>query len=58
MFRKSNVNKIVYVFLVLLKYKEIITVNFIRNFAFFIKSLKSKKKKLALTSFYYVSREI
>ena len=58
MFRKSNVNKIVYVFLVLLKYKEIITVNFIRNFAFFIKSLKSKKKKLALTSFYYVSREM
>ena len=25
---------------------------------FFIKSLKSKKKKLALTSFYYVSQEI
>ena len=25
---------------------------------FFIKSLKSKKKKMALTSFYYVSREI
>ena len=25
---------------------------------FFIKSLKSKKKKLALTSFYYVNQEI
>ena len=28
-----------------------------RNFFFVIKSLKSKKKKLTLTSFYYVSRE-
>ena len=35
-------------FLVSLKYREILTV----------KSLKSKKKKLALTLFYYVSREI
>ena len=34
------------------------TVTVIRNFIFFIKSLKSNKKKLALTSFYYVSREI
>ena len=48
MSRNSNVNKTVYLFLVLLKYKEIITV----------KSLKSKKKKLAIIFFYYVSREI
>ena len=61
MFRKSNVNKTVY-FLVSLKYIDIITVKtvtlYIRNFIFFIKNLKSKKKKLALTLFYYVSREI
>ena len=61
MFRKSNVNKTVY-FLVSLKYIDIITVKTvtldIRNFIFFIKNLKSKKKKLALTLFYYVSREI
>ena len=37
-----------FVFLVLLEYREIIMV----------KSLKSKKKKLALTLFYYASREI
>ena len=61
MFRKSNVNKTVY-FLVSLKYIDIITVKtvtlYIRNFIFFIKNLKNKKKKLALTLFYYVSREI
>ena len=61
MFRKSNVNKTVY-FLVSLKYIDIITVKtvtlYIRNFIFFIKNFKSKKKKLALTLFYYVSREI
>ena len=28
------------------------------NFIFLIKSLKSKKKKLSLASFYYASREI
>ena len=32
--------------------------NTIRNFMFFIESLKSKKNKLALTLFYYVIREI
>ena len=47
MFRKSNVNITVFFFLVL-KYRKVIT----------IKSLKSKKKKLAVTLFYYVSREI
>ena len=61
MFRKSNVNKTVY-FLVSLKYIDIITVKtvtlYVRNFIFFIKNLKNKKKKLALTLFYYVSREI
>ena len=61
MFCKSNVNKTVY-FLVSLKYIDIITVKtvtlYIRNFIFFIKNFKSKKKKLALTLFYYVSREI
>ena len=61
MFRKSNVNKTVY-FLVSLKYIDIITVKtvtlYIRNFIFFIENFKSKKKKLALTLFYYVSREI
>ena len=43
-------------FLVSLKYREIITVKTIilyRNFVFFIKCLKSKKKKLAVTSFYH-----
>ena len=61
MFRKSSVNKTVH-FLVSLKYIDIITVKtvtlYIRNFIFFIKNLKNKKKKLALTLFYYVSREI
>ena len=43
-----------------LKYREIITVNVVtyKNLIFFIKSLKSKEKKLALAPFYYVSREI
>ena len=44
MFRNSNVNK----FFLVSRDREIITV----------KSLKSKKKKLALTLFYYASREI
>ena len=48
MFCNSNVNKTAQFILVLLKNREIITV----------KSLKNKKKKLALTFFYYVSREI
>ena len=59
MFRKSNVNKTVYFVLVSLKYGEIIPLkqqHFVRNFIFSNKSLKSKKKKLALTLFYYVSR--
>ena len=43
-FRNSNVN----IFFLVSRDREIITV----------KSLKSKKKKLALTLFYYVSREI
>ena len=47
MFRNSKVNKTVKFFLVS-RYREIIT----------FKSLKSKKKKLSLTLFYYVSREI
>ena len=46
-FCNSNLNKTVQFFLVS-RDREIITV----------KSLKSKKKKLALTLFYYVSREI
>ena len=56
---KSIVNKkqVIIFFLVLLKYREIITVKseiLHKKLYFFIKSLKSKKKKLALTSFYYV----
>ena len=47
MFRNGNVNKTVNRFIVS-RDREIITV----------KSLKSKKKNLALTLFYYVSREI
>ena len=66
MFCKSNVNKTIYFFFVSLKYREIITVKtlyerhfmVIRNFIFFNKSLKSKKKKLALILCYYVSGEI
>ena len=34
------------------------TVTLYKKLIFFIKSHKSKKKKLALTSFYYISREI
>ena len=34
------------------------TVTLVEKLYFFIKSLKSKKKKLAPTSFYYVSRKI
>ena len=68
MFRKSDVNKTTLILLVLLKYREIITVKtvilylknkyFIKTVNTLITSLKSKKKKLALTLFYYVSREI
>ena len=59
MFRKSNVQ--FNFFLVWLNYREIIkvkTVTLYKTLYFFIKSLKSKKKNLALTSFYYVNREI
>ena len=48
MFCNSNVHKTVSFYLVSLKYREIKTV----------KSLRSKKKELVLTLFYYVSREI
>ena len=48
MFCNSDVNKTVLTFLVLLRYSEIVTV----------KSLKSKKKKLALTLFCYNSPDI
>ena len=44
-----------------MRYRETITVKTVtlyKKLHFFIKSLKSKKKKLALTSSYYVSREI
>ena len=44
----------------MLKYREVITVKTValdKNLYFFIKSLKSRKKKLALTSFYYFSQE-
>ena len=46
---------------VFLKYGEIITVKTVtlyRKLYFFIEALKSKKKKLALTSFYYVNQEM
>ena len=42
-------------------YREIIKVKIVTLYEklyFFIKNVKSKKKKLALTSFYYVSQEI
>ena len=62
MFRKSNVNKTVSFFLVLLKHREIVTVKTVTLYKklvfFLLKLLKSKKKNLALTSFYHVSREI
>ena len=61
MFYKSNVNKTVQFFLVSLKYREIITVEtqtLYKKLYFFIKRIKSKKKMLALTSFYCVSREM
>ena len=44
-----------------LKDREIITVKTVtlyRKLYFSIEALKSKKKKLALTSFYYVNQEI
>ena len=34
------------------------TVTVCQNFIFFMKSLKSKKKKLALTSLYYLDRKM
>ena len=46
---------------VFLKDGEIITVKTVtlyRKLYFFIEALKSKKKKLALTSFYYVNQEM
>ena len=49
MFHKSNVNKTVQFFLALLKYREVITVKTItlhKKLIFFIKNLKSNKKKL------------
>ena len=61
MFCKSNVNKAVYFFLLSLNYREIMTVKtttLYKKLYFFIKNLKSKKRKLALTSFYYVGWEI
>ena len=63
MLSKSNRRKqfLFFFFLVSLKYREIVTVKTVtlyKKLYFFIKSLESKKKKLALTSFYYVSREI
>ena len=61
MFCKSDVNKTVYFFSVSLKCREIITVKTVtlyKKLYFFIKRVKGKKKKLTLTSFYYVSREI
>ena len=62
MFCNSNENKTVYFFfLVSLKYREIITVKTVTLYKkpnFCIKSLKSKKKKLALTLFCYVVQEI
>ena len=48
MFCNSDVNIIVLTFLISLRYSEIVTV----------KSLKSKKKKLALTLLCYISRDI
>ena len=51
MFRKSNVNKTVWYFSFSLK-------TLLETLFFFIRSLKSKKKKLPLTSFHYVSWEI
>ena len=59
MFCNSNVNKTV--FLVSLKYREIITIKTVtlhEKLFFFIRSVRSKKKKLALTSFYYVNEVI
>ena len=54
-FLKTNVNKTVrFLYVVSLKCIEIITV----KLYFVVKSLKSKKKKLALTSIYYVNWEI
>ena len=46
---------------VFLKYREIITVKAVtlyKKLYFFVETLKSKKKKLALTSFYYVNQEM
>ena len=62
MFCKSYVNKsLIFFFFFFLVYRGIITAKTValyKKLYFFIKGLKSKKKKLALTLFYYVSREI
>ena len=62
MLSKSNRRKqfLFFFFLVSLKYREIVTVKTVtlyKKLYFFIKSLESKKKKLALTSFQYVNQE-
>ena len=54
MLSKSNIRKQFLFFLVSLKYREIVTVKTVTRYEklyFFIKSLESKKKKLAVTSF-------
>ena len=56
-----HVNALLIVCLVSLKYREIIRIKTLilyKKTFFFIKSLENKKKKLALTSIYYVSQEI
>ena len=62
MFWKSTVNKTVTLFLVLLKYREIITVKTVtlykKIYFILLKDLKARKKKLALTSFCNISQEI
>ena len=61
MLRKSNANKTVYFFSVLLKCREIVMVKTVTHKKFYyfkFKLLKFRKKKPELTSFYYVSRQI
>ena len=58
-FCNSNVQQ--FIFLVSLECREIITVKTVKLYKklfFFIKSLKSKKRKLAVTLFHYIIREI
>ena len=56
LFSKSNVNETETVYLVFLQYREIMTVLAIAlckpNFTFFMKIMKSRKKKMALSSFF------